>query len=386
MNMSDDHPFADSKCVKNLRRWINFNSVSDRSNDPVNVDIAASLEELGFEVDLQSVSDIGGVVKTNVVARIGPDSGDGGLAYFCHTDVVPAVDWIGPGGAFDSTIQNSRVYGRGSCDMKGSLAAVVAAAENIDRQSLVRPLWIICTADEEVGFAGVRKFREHEQYASIVKHQPVAIIGEPTSMRVVYSHKGGERWQFEAKGIAAHSGTNAGLNANEAIAPVMAELAKITQVSREDPSLLNHSFDPPHLCINFGIQNAASAVNITPAWSKIWVFLRLMPGVDHQPLIDRVLRVAEQNGVIAKRLDSVLPLHVDPAMTHIVETAELVDQPPETVGYGTDGGELPDLKRRIVIGPGNIEQAHTSSEFVELDQLQRGVDIFAAMIRRATHR
>lgn len=397
--MSDDQPFTDSKCVRNLCRWIDFESVSNLSNDPVNRDIADQLRKAGFDVELQFVSDREGVLKTNVVARMGPDDpasednnnekGDnkaerrGGLAYFCHTDVVPAAKWTGPGGAFRSTIADGRIYGRGSCDMKGSLAAFLEASEKIDRSDIKRPLWVVCTADEEVGFAGIRRFRDHQQYASMLTHQPVAIIGEPTSMQVVHAHKGGERWDFTANGLAAHSGTDGGVNANEAIAPVLDELSKIATLSRRDRSLQNDAFDPNHLCINFGIENPASAVNITAAWARIWVFLRRMPGVDHEPLIERVVEVAKKNGVDAKRLDSVPPLHVSPEMPHIAGTSRLVGHPPRTVGFGTDGGELSDLSRRIVIGPGDIQQAHTSDEFIELAELQRGVEIYEQMIRNA---
>ena len=369
------------RCIENLRRWIGYRSISDLSNAAVNDDIADHLQRLGMDVEIQTVSDDAGISKTNVVARAGPmDGSRGGLAYFCHTDVVPADRWDAPGGPFDSVVDAGRVYGRGSCDMKGSAAAMIAAIGELALDRLTSPIWFVATADEEVGFAGIRHFKTHPQYQSMAAHDPVAVIGEPTRLRPMFAHKGIERIELIARGVAAHSGTDRGENANERIAPVFIELAKVAAAARADEKLHHHQFDPPHLCINFGVDNPDTAINITAAWSKIWILLRPMPGIDHDSAMQPVFDAALRHDVEIRRTGSGPPMHVDPASRHVTTIESITGAAAATVGYGTDGGDLPELSRRVVIGPGSIDQAHTDHEFIEIDQLARGIEVNRAMI------
>ncbi len=194
-------------------------------------------------------------------------SDDGGIAYFCHTDVVPPGDWSVPDGdPFISSVPNERLYGRGACDMKGSLAAMLTAVSAVDVSHQSSPLWIVCTADEEVGFQGAHHLVEQSAaYRQIVASQPLSIIGEPTGMEVVHAHKGIVGFEIVSQGRAAHSSTTAGINANEAMVPMLQTLLELGSALNTEERFRDHRFDPPTLSWNFGISEGGTAYNITPA-------------------------------------------------------------------------------------------------------------------------
>src|SRR6056297_2571080 len=177
--------------IETLRELVSFPSVSSSSNRSISDYVTRQLESLGFSVERTTYRDQHHTEKVNLVARRDPGSQrEGpktrernlhGLAYFCHTDVVPANHWAGPGGdPFRPTIEDNRLYGRGSCDMKGSLAAMLVAVAGVDVQEQNAPLWIVCTADEETGFLGAKHIVRHSAaYRGLADSDPVAIIGEP---------------------------------------------------------------------------------------------------------------------------------------------------------------------------------------------------------------
>ena len=144
---------------------IRFDSVSSRSNVAVTDHLSNRLASLGFAIERTDYVDEHGVAKACVAAKRG--SGLGGIAYFGHTDVVPADDWsFAGGGAFEPTLHEDRLYGRGACDMKGSVACALAAAERLRDESFDRPLYLVCTADEEIGYEGAKRVVEQSAFLS----------------------------------------------------------------------------------------------------------------------------------------------------------------------------------------------------------------------------
>ncbi|WP_153558121.1 M20 family metallopeptidase [Roseimaritima sediminicola] len=375
-----------------LAPLVRFASVSNTSNREVSQWVAERLDALGFQIETVPYTDPAGVPKVNVIARRGP-RGSAGLAYFAHTDVVPAPRWTGPAGqaagavgaaaAFTLVADQQRLYGRGSCDMKGSLACMLAAASQIDAREQTRPLTICCTADEEVGFEGARQVvAQSRLYQQLVAEQPLAIIGEPTQMRVVHAHKGIAGYRFASRGRAAHSSTRQGVNANLAMVPLLVELKRCYDASENDGQWQHDAFDPPTLSWNFGISDHATAVNVTPASSHAWLFYRPMPGIDGDGLVQSVLRCAAEHGLEIQPMAGGEPLWVDPDSECVQTVCRLADRPAaETVCYGTDGGQFTQLEKRVVIGPGDIEQAHTDDEWISRQQLDRGVEVYAKLIR-----
>lgn len=371
-----------------LQELIAFPSVSSRSNRPIADWVSHRLEELGFVVEQTSYLDANGVEKVNVLGRRDPAAGgpseSGGLAYFSHTDVVPAEGWTGPGGdPFQPWVTEDRIYGRGSCDMKGSLATMMAAAHEIKVDQQVAPLWIVCTADEEVGFLGAKHLVQHSAaYRELVRHQPISVIGEPTSLRVVHAHKGIIGIKVISRGRAAHSSTRDGVNANRKMVPMLQTMLEINEETTRLPKYMDDRFDPPILSWNFGVSDHCSAINITPERSVAWASLRPMPEIDGSDFLERVESRAEELGLEFKRFEEGAPLWMDPNAPCIRDFCEIAGGEPQTVCYGTDGGELRELEKRVVFGPGDIAQAHTTDEWIALDQLQSGAALFIKALQR----
>lgn len=373
--------------IESLKQLVSFPSVSATSNGEVSTDVAARLRELGFSVEQTEYDDPRGVRKVNLVARRDPtssNSGKGGLAYFCHTDVVPAEGWTGPGGdPFRGVIEGERIFARGSCDMKGSLVAMMSAASLVPQEQQTRPIWIVCTADEEVGFAGAKELvAASTQYKRIVEAQPLALIGEPTRLSVVHAHKGITGGKIISRGRAAHSSTTDGVNANEAMVPMLQKLLEIAERTRSEKNLQDDRFDPPVLSWNFGVSDHCTAVNITPDRSVAWFSLRPMPNIDGSGLIDEVKATAESLGLEFELFEGGETFWQEADADSIQALCELAGGDPHTVCYGTDGGEFAELKHRVVCGPGDIAQAHTTDEFLEIDQLNKGIELYRRTIEK----
>lgn len=381
-----------------LAELISFNTVSHLSNEDITRYVADYLARLGFEIELTSYRDRRETAKFNLIARrdpIGRDSShqsigstSPGLAYFGHTDVVSADRWSGPGGdPFQATWDNDRIYGRGACDMKGSLAAMMAAAGRVPIDAQTGPLWIVATADEEVGFEGARCLvNSSRAYRQIVAANPVSIIGEPTRLRVIYAHKGIIGLQIHSVGQAAHSSTNEGVNANIAMVPMLQTLLEIDQRCRHDQSLQDERFDPPTLTWNFGVSDQMKTVNIVPDHCTAWVSFRTMPDVDGGELVDEVVARAGELGLQVEMFAGGPPMATSldqPCVGQMCELAESFIGPNEPTAecYATDGCVFDELSQRIVCGPGSIAQAHKTDEFIASDDLARGVDFYESAIR-----
>lgn len=369
--------------VECASRLVAVDSVSSISNSPVSDVVENELRSLNFQVERQEFLDPHGIPKVNVIGKLGP--GTGGIAYFGHTDVVPVTSWsVREHGPFQPTVKNGRLYGRGSCDMKGSIACAISAASRLQPGSLKQPVYIVCTADEEVGFHGARYVVEHSDlYREMVTAQTKAIIGEPTELNVVHAHKGIFGFRAIAHGKAAHSSTREGVNANLLMIPFLQEMKQIHEETLQDPYWLNHEFDPPWISWNLGINDQNCAVNITAPASICTVYFRPMPGQDGDRLVSRAKAAADRLGLEFRLECKGEPLYADPAGDFVQETLKSVGQASsKTVCYGTDGVMFTELKQILVLGPGSIKQAHTDDEWISLEQLDRGTDVFEQLFRK----
>jgi|GEM_PF-215312 len=367
--------------VDYLQQLIALASPSHQSNLAIADWVERELERLGFAIERIEYDDIHGVRKANILGKKG--QGTGGLAWFGHTDVVPADNWRDPRhGPFEPHLRDGRLYGRGACDMKGSIACMLAAVARFPADRLRQPIYLVCTADEEVGYGGARRVVARSQlYRELVAGGSRAVIGEPTRLEVVYAHKGTCSLIVTSPGRAAHSSTREGINANLAMIPFLAEMKAIHDQTEHDPAWRNDEFDPPTISWNIGINDHTSAANITPAQSVCTILFRPMPGRSCDPLLERVRAAAGRYGLEMRIQSSCPPLHVDPQSPFIRDMLRLAGkETPRTVCYGTDGGVLEELQDRVVCGPGDIAQAHTHQEWIELDQLERGTQLYGRLI------
>jgi acetylornithine deacetylase len=371
------------KAVDYARRLVSFESISRNSNVPVTDFAEQTLRDLGFITERLEYDDPLGVRKACVVGKKG--AGTGGLAYFGHTDVVPADRWFSSEhGPFEPTIVDGRLYGRGSCDMKGSMACMWAAVASIPGEKLKRPVYVTCTADEEIGYGGAQEVAGRSQfYREMVAGNSHGIVGEPTRLEVVYAHKGTYGFSAIAHGRAAHSSTSHGINANLAMIPFLVEMKAIHDAIERDPAWQHAEFDPPGVSWNIGINDHTAAINITAPQSICTVYFRPSPGQNPEALIERARSAAERCGVEFRRGHSGRPLYVDPQSPFVQSVLRLAGkQRARTVAYGTDGAMFGELKNILVFGPGDIAQAHTHDEWISLEQLELGTAMYARLIEQ----
>ena len=340
------------------------------------------LTKHGFIVEKTGYLDRKGVRKVNIVAKKG--AGQGGLAWFGHSDVVPAKRWFSKKyGPFEPAVARDRLYGRGSCDMKGPIACMLEASQNFSWEELTQPLYIVITADEEVGFDGARVVvNDSKYYSEMVEHQTKAIIGEPTMLEVVHAHKGCYEFTATASGVAAHSSSRDGVNANMKLIPFLSGLKEICELTETDPAFQNNNFDPPVLSFNISIEGDKSAPNVTSSKAKCHVNFRPMPDVDHGPIVQRVEKLAQEYDIELDLHPYGDPLWIQPDSEFVTASLGLLHKKKAiTVAYGTDGGVLTGLENKIVCGPGNIAQAHTKNEWISLEQLHLGSEVYSKMVR-----
>jgi acetylornithine deacetylase len=372
------------QAVDYLKELIPFSSVSSESNSDITDRVAEWLAHLGFETERINYCDENGVKKSCIQSRKGPASGCG-VAYFCHTDVVPVNSWSFPkSGPWTPLVADGRIYGRGSCDMKGSLCCMLAAAEALRSTPLKAPLYFIATADEEIGMPGARKVVEQSAiYREIVASQTRSIIGEPTRLEIVHAHKGGRAIRATSVGRAAHSSTGLGVNANIALIPFLNEIGNIQREMETSQEWRDERFSPPTPSLNIVIKDTNTALNITSAKSECLVYFRPMPGQQADGMVKRIKTLAESKGLQFELLFAGNPLYTDPQTPFIRELLKLTSLPASrTVAYGTDGAVFTELGNIAVFGPGDIAQAHTDDEWIALDQLEKGTALYQQAIRR----
>ncbi|MBS10223.1 MAG: acetylornithine deacetylase [Gemmatimonadetes bacterium] len=356
--------------------FVSYNTVSNLSNAKCSAAMAKRMREAGLSVERLQYADPNGVTKVCLVGKKG--KGKGGLAMMGHNDVVPAEGWAWD--PFKLTKKKGLLYGRGSADMKGSVACMIATAERFNARDLKQPIYVVVTSDEEINCGGAAWVHKHSKTLKGCKY---GIIGEPTMLDVVYAHKGSFKIDARAKGLATHSSTGKGTNANHLMIPFLNEVLKLGEKLKTDRRYTDKTFTPPYSPFNIVWTEGNTASNITAENSAALVNTRPIPGHDWEPVKKLIREMAKKYGVKAKISDSLTPLNT-PIDSRIVSEALSVTgkRKPKTVSYGTDGMIFGKSMELVVLGPGNIKQAHTIDEWIEPDQLKKGVDIFAQMVIR----
>jgi acetylornithine deacetylase len=359
------------------KRLISIKSESQHSNVAISDYLQSILSDLGLNVERLSYQDQKGEEKVCLVARIGP--GQGGLGFFAHSDTVPGIpgDWQ----PYTPQVDGSRLIGRGSCDMKGPLAAVLAAASRLPLTELRSPLFIVIASDEEVNFAGAYHLASKSK--TLASGWPSSgVITEPTRMRPVHAHKGVVRIEVVAKGVAAHTSTDVGVSANFLIAPFLAEMAELAGLLSTDQRYMNDEFDPPTNGFNMILNDGGCASNVTAAQTVCTLSLRPMPADNHEELIQKIRDSAHKHGLEFTVME--LPaMRTDPNSEIVKAAMESTGTSrSETAPYGTDGAVYTDYTDLVVLGPGSIEQAHTVGEWIDIDALGEAIDVYLRLMRR----
>ncbi len=359
--------------VKLTEELVAIQSETRISNAAVSDAIARVMDAIGFDIERLSYDD-GGLEKVSLVGKLG--AGNGGLGFFGHSDTVPGGAGWEP---FMPIERDGKLFGRGSCDMKGPVAAMLAAAARVDPLDLHRPLFIVVTSDEEVGHVGAR-YVVAESTLLRTGWPDYCVVGEPTELTPVYAHKGGYRILVTAHGVAAHTSTDRGISANFLIAPFLAEMAELAHRFKTESRFLNADFEPPSNGFNLVLNDGGTAANVTAAKTEATISVRAMPDAHIEEVVQIIEERARTHGLDVESWGFphfyVAP---DADVVQVACRAAGHDRA-VTVPYGTEAVWYQAHAQTVVLGPGNIAQAHTAGEWVEIDQLHRAVDIYGRMI------
>lgn len=363
--------------IELTKELVRIESVSRNSNAAAADRLEALLRERGFATERLEYTDANGVLKVNIIGKKG--EGTGGIAFLSHLDTVPGTAWTSD--AWDPRIEGDRMIGLGACDMKGPLAATVVAADAVDVASLKHPIIIVGSADEEVGLTGARQVA---QESVILKETRPAhgVVAEPTLMVPVHAHKGGAFVRVTAHGVAAHTSQDIGVSANFLIAPFLAEMAELAGRLKRDTSYHNPEFSPPTPGFNLTLTDYNTAGNITAAKTTATLGMRPAPGDRTADIIAEIEARAKHYG-FEYQTGMFAPFQTarDAAIVQASLAATGLDRS-EVVPYGTEAGIYQDLMEVVILGPGNIAQAHTDGEWIELAQLHEAVEVYTRLIEQ----
>ncbi|MBY0581624.1 MAG: acetylornithine deacetylase [Sphingomonas sp.] len=370
-----------------LAQLVAFDTTSRLSNLSMIAFVEDWLGRLG--ITTHRVSNADGT-KANLYATIGPMV-EGGVVLSGHTDVVPVDGQPWTSDPFLLTEREGRLYGRGTCDMKGFIALALAAAPDFARAGLNRPIHVALSYDEEVGCLGAPSMIK--ELARQLPTPAAVIVGEPTNMEVVGGHKGISSWWVTVTGHEAHSSlTHLGVSANMVAVELMHELVLLAaELARDtDP---DGRFVPSHSTLTIGQVNGGTAVNILARQCSFVFDLRTLPGEDPNAIVAPFLaKAAQVHAQISKRFPEcgvevvrrsetpAMALRSDGAAAMLARSLAGDNGASRVVAYAAEGGQFQQAGFDTVIcGPGSIEQAHQPNEYLELEQLRRGANFMVRL-------
>ncbi|MEM1341161.1 MAG: acetylornithine deacetylase [Pseudomonadota bacterium] len=374
-----------------LDKLVSFPTVSRESNLPLIDWVEDYLD--GFGVTCHRDYDVTGK-KASVFAHIGPEE-DGAVILSGHTDVVPVdgQDWSTD--PFSVTERDGRLYGRGTCDMKGFDALALSLVAPALERGLKRPLQICLSRDEEIGCIGAPPMIEAMQ--GRVPRAGLAIIGEPTMMGVVDGHKGGIGYDVHLRGFEVHSSLQPyGVSAIMEGARLIQWANEMNEVNRNasDPE---SRFDPPYTTIHVGMIEGGTAHNITARDCRFLLGVRCVPSDDAADWVGRIeaeiARIqADMQKIHPDTFIEAVPRWNVPGLSPEAEgPAEALvrritgENGSSAVSYGTEAGQFQAAGySAVVCGPGDIAQAHQADEFISLDQFQKGEAFIAHLLDTLT--
>lgn len=356
-----------------LERLIGFDTVSSNSN----LNLLAWIEDYlhDYSVYTRRIDEVDG--KASLVARIGPE-GPGGLVFSGHTDVVPVASQPWSRDPFTLHEENGRYYGRGTCDMKGFIACVLALVPFWADKTLNRPIYLAFTRDEEIGCLGAEAMASYLNACGDEKQ--LVIVGEPTSMQPVVAQKGITSFRTTVYGEAAHSSqVGQGVSAVHIAARLVTEIEQVMAKLVEDGEV-DEGFNVPFSSLHVGIIGGGTAINVKARECSFEWEIRHLPTQTMEAIMARV------DAVIARlqveypqlRVQTDMIGHTVPGLAnrdngYILEVVSRnlpQDAEPKYVAYATEAGTFQQHGFEVLIlGPGSIEQAHQPDEWIEKEQL-----------------
>ncbi|CAM5786304.1 Acetylornithine deacetylase [Castellaniella caeni] len=363
--------------VKILRELVGFDTTTRGSN----LKLIEFVEDYLAGFGVRAARSSSQPDRCNLFATIGPED-QAGVMLAGHTDVVPVTGQHWQSDPFSLTLRDDRYYGRGTADMKGFIAAVLAAVPHFQAQNLKLPVHLAFSYDEEVGCVGVRDL------VSDLAAGPIrprwGIIGEPTSMQPVSAHKGKVAFRVHVTGFAAHSrNPKAGVSAITAAVSLIDYIQNLAEEILQTGQV-DSAYEYPGSSLHVGTIHGGTALNIVPAQCHFDFEIRYLPEVDVRPIVARIQAYASnvvESAMRARQPDC--SVHFETLSDYPGMTSDAHAEPVATVchllgadatgkvSFGTEGG----LYQRdagipcVVCGPGSMAQGHRPDEYVTADQL-----------------
>ncbi|MDE2239393.1 MAG: acetylornithine deacetylase [Rhodospirillales bacterium] len=358
--------------AETLATLISFPTISADSNEALIRWSAGRITAAGGRIHIMAGAKPG---KLNLLASFGPQTG-AGIVLSGHSDVVPVAGQAWNTDPFILTCKNRKLYGRGSSDMKGFLAAALSAAARADKSKLARPLHLAFSYDEEVGCIGVR-----DMLARLAKENFRAegcVIGEPTEQKVALGHKGKLSGCINCFGLAAHSanptlGCNAITLAAEMVCAAEALQAELAQTGPRD-----EAFPFPSTSVHVGTIRGGTVLNTVPEFCEMEFEIRNVASDEPAVLVERLRgRAAEITSRHGKGSIEIEITNEYPGLDTTANDAfarkmiEAAGSPPGKIGFGTEAGLFKEVLHlpAVVCGPGSIDRAHRPDEYVTQDEL-----------------
>jgi len=364
-----------------LDRLVSFPTVSRDSNLPLIDWVEDYLESHGVTAHRVWNEDR---TKASLYAHIGPEVA-GGVVLSGHSDVVPVDGQVWSSDPWTVTERDGRLYGRGTCDMKGFVALALAAVPLALAADLKRPLQVALSYDEELGCTGAPPMIA--EMARSLPRAAAVIVGEPSRFSVVTGHKGGTGFKVHVKGYEVHSSLiHTGVSAIMAAAPLIdfANRVNIANAAKP-PAALAQMFDPPWTTLHVGMIQGGTAHNITAADCRFSCEIRVVPGEDIEDwvaafegqvaqAVAAMQTIRPETGITVARFFSVPPLRPETDGPAEALARRLTgDNGLHVVSYGTEAGQFQaEGYSAVVCGPGDIAQAHQPDEFLEMSEFDAG--------------
>lgn len=373
-----------------LEQLIAYPTVSRDSNLDLIEYIARLLEDFGVKSQLIYNEER---TKANLYATLGPQD-QSGVMLSGHTDVVPVDGQRWSSDPFRMEQRDGRLFGRGSADMKGFIACVLAMVGKINILKLHTPIHLAFSYDEEIGCVGVRRLVDMLEGAPL--RPKFCVIGEPTSMQLVRAHKGKTAGIATCTGHACHSSLAPdGMNAIYLANDLITEIRKM-QSDIESSGVHDNEYDVAYTTLHVGVISGGRVLNIVPDQCAFEFEIRHLPEDSAELLLEQIRDKAEK--IVAVHRDSFPQAAISVEVTASYpaldtpgdsEVIKFISSLVETgssgkITFGTEGGLFSSQLgvQTVVLGPGSIVQAHKPDEFIEIAQLNQ-CDLFLRRLQRA---
>lgn len=352
----------------------------DQSNETIIELLEQWFNSAGFSTTIQPVPGCGD--KYNLIASTG--SGPEGLILAGHTDTVPYDEGGWNQDPFTLTESEGRYYGLGVCDMKSFFALIMEAIDGLDLTTLKQPLTIIATADEETSMCGAKALQELSRHLG--RH---VVIGEPTSLKPVRMHKGMTTKSLRINGHSGHSSDPAlGNNALEGMHRAIGEILKWRSELQQRYQNPLFAVDVPTL--NLGHIHGGDNPNRICAACELYFDLRPLPGMSlpdlHTELQQRLDLLFDKSGLrftLESLFEGIPAMETADTAAIVQATETLTGYQSESVAFGTEGPYFNAMgMETVILGPGDIAQAHQPNEYLDIDRIQPAIDLIRQLIKR----